>query len=158
MMSVKKILVPTDFEPSSERALALALTLAARYDAGVTIVHVWEVPPLAFSGRLYSVREVLGPLRNEAQQALDQAVARAARSYPDVTGMLRAGDPKREILDAIAELGPDLVVMGTHGRTWLARVVLGSIAERVVRASPVPVLTVHASPEASGHDAAAPAA
>ena len=119
MVSVKKILVPVDFEPSSGRALELAVGIAARCQASITVVHVWEVPPLAFSAALYSVPEVLAPIRSKAQQELDQVVARAARSYPDVTGMLRAGNPKREILDAITELGTDLVVMGTRGRTWL---------------------------------------
>jgi nucleotide-binding universal stress UspA family protein len=144
MIPFKKILVATDFGPSSEGALELALGLAKRCDADLTVLHVWEVPAFAYSGHTYSVRDVLRPIRDKAQIALDECVARAGRGGARVTGLLRAGTPWEEIRDAISELKPDVVVVGTHGRNIVSRALLGSVAEKTVRTSSVPVLTVRA--------------
>lgn len=143
MVAFERILVATDFGPSSERAVAVAVALADRLHAGLTLLHVWEAPSFTYGGMLYSAADVLEPVRDKAQAALDEAVAKLKPSCPTVTGALRCGDPRVEVLGAIDASRPDLVVMGTHGRKGLARAFLGSVAERVVRDSTVPVLTVH---------------
>lgn len=147
MMRFKRILVATDFGPSAERAVEVALDLGTRGGAEIVLLHVWQAPAFAYSGMTYSVHDVLAPIRDEAQLALDLAIERASLRSMNVTGLLRAGRPWVEIRDAIDELHPDLVVLGTAGRRALARVLLGSVAEKIVRISPVPVLTVHASDE-----------
>lgn len=147
MFPFQRILVATDFGPSSQRAVDTALTLAIRCHAAVTLLHVWEVPTFSYSGLAYSVQDVLAPIKAKAQVALDEAVARASHTVPSVHGELRSGTPWSVIQEAIFELGPDVVVLGTHGRSWIARAFLGSVAERTVRMSLVPVVTVRAAPD-----------
>lgn len=142
MVLFKKILVAIDFQSSSDRALAAAIALAEPDAAEVILLHVWEVAMLGYSSAMYSGRDVLAPIRAEAQRALDVRIARARLRARNVSGMLRAGDPWQEILDAAEELHPELVVLGTHGRGLLGRALLGSVAAKTVRTAPVPVLTV----------------
>lgn len=135
----RNILVPTDFGDASERAQVLALDLARRFDARVTLLHVWSVPSAAYS-------EGLGWPTDEieaaAKRCLEDALARAVKVHPPTKSVLRMGVAWERILESVKQEGADLVVMGTHGRQGLQRLVLGSVAEKVVRLSPVPVLTV----------------
>jgi nucleotide-binding universal stress UspA family protein len=80
-----------------------------------------------------------------ARRALDEALSALRDRVPRLEGILRMGVPWEEILKAIAETHADLVVMGTHGRRGISHALIGSVAEKVVRASPVPVLSVHAA-------------
>jgi len=154
MTPFEHILVTTDFEPSSDKAIELAVLFATRFEAQLTLLHVCEIPTLLSAGMAYSIEDVLGPVRAKAQAALDAELAKVEKTYRNVHASLRCGDPRTEILEVIAQAKPDLVVMGTHGRKWIARAFLGSVAERVVRVATVPVLTVHADREAHASAAA----
>lgn len=147
MIPFKKILVPTDFGDSSQHAIELAMELAKQCGAELTLLYVWDLPSYAYSGMEFASSELLDPIRNEAHAKLERELVAVRRHVPRVVGTLRCGDPWKEIHTAITELAPDLVVMGTHGRHGLARAVLGSVTEKVVRTSPVAVLTVHAKEE-----------
>jgi len=140
----RNILVATDFAAASSRALELALELARAGKATVTILHVLEIPPYAYTEIGLSPVDLLAPVAEVAEQRLDELVATTRARHADVTGAFRVGSPHEQVLAVAAERGSDLVVMGTHGRRGLAHAALGSEAEKVVRLCQVPVLTVHA--------------
>ncbi|MBX3199072.1 MAG: universal stress protein [Labilithrix sp.] len=144
MATFKHILVATDFEETSERALDKALQLAEDLDASVTIVHVLQAPPVYYSAYAQGLAWPVDELDGAARRALDAALAVAQKRHPKVDALLLVGAPRERILEAAAERKADLIVMGTHGRGGLVRAVLGSVAESVVRASPIPVLTLSA--------------
>lgn len=143
----KVILVPVDFEQPSTHALDVAKDLARRLDATITLVHVQTLPVYFYPG----VDPVPLPptyaeeLSVQAKRSLDALAASAG----GLRALLLAGDPADEILKVVEELQPVMVVMGTHGRRGLSRLLLGSVAERVVRNAPVPVLTVRPPVEAT---------
>ncbi len=142
------ILVPHDFSDPAEHALGFALDLAQRFGARVTILHAYEiVPPVVYGEAIWMNAEVRRQIEDAARAALDGIVKRAARPGLDVGGVLRQGTAWSEI-DAVAkELKTELIVMATQGRHGLARALLGSVAEKVVRTAPCPVITVHAPAE-----------
>lgn len=142
MLTIRKILVPTDFSPCAAAALDLAAEFAQRFDAEILLVHV--VPVLA----PYLPAPLPAPLPAEwieSTRKLAQAELSKERKRVDrvqVATELRDGPVVDSVLDAAAASGADLIVIGTHGRRGLSHVLLGSVAERVVRQSPIPVLTV----------------
>jgi nucleotide-binding universal stress UspA family protein len=139
MKALTQILVATDFSPASERALKTATGLAARFGAAITVTHVLEGAP-------YPYDATPAPWLVESANAhLDKTVAALQAEGMNAMGVLRLGVAWREICSAASELSPDVVVIGSQGRHGLPRLVLGSVAEHVVRESPVPVLTVHPS-------------
>lgn len=143
MRVFQNILVPTDFEPASSRAAQLAASLARAFDGQITLLHVWEVPDLPNLDFMLDS----GPIaraEDEAVQGLGNALKLLKKLVPNAASKLKRGPPCQGIVDAIRELEPDLVVMGTHGRRGVSHALLGSVAEQVVRRSHVPVLTVHA--------------
>ncbi len=142
MVSFKKILVPVDFGDSSKEALVYALGLAKQYGAELTLLHTWEVPVYGYGAMEFSAIDMLTPIQGAATAQLDALVAEVKREHAETKGMLARGVPWREVLTFIEESKPDLVVMGTHGRRGVGRAILGSVAEKIVRMSPVPVLTV----------------
>jgi nucleotide-binding universal stress UspA family protein len=134
-----RILVPTDFSKPSQRAFEVAVTLARRFDARIILLHVWSMPYTAYSeGLTWPV----GQMEQAAQSALDREHARAVKIHPETDAVLRQGRESLQIIEAIAAHRIDLVVMGTHGRRGLPHLFMGSVAEHVVRTSPVPVMTV----------------
>lgn len=141
-MLPKKILVPVDFGEASDRAVAYALSLARRLDAEVIVMHAYEIPVVGFpDGALIATSDVASRIVNGAQTALAEVMRRNDTGVPLKT-MLKQEAPWRAILEVIEETGADLVVMGTHGRRGLPRALLGSVAEKLVRTAPCPVLTV----------------
>lgn len=139
MIAMKHILVPTDFSEPSDRALAAALELARAFKSKLTLLHIWSIPNTAYAEALtWPIDE----MERAARASLDAAVERTRKLYEPTDGLLREGSEWKQILSVAEELGCDLVIMGTHGRRGLPRLVLGSVAEKVVRMSPVPVLTV----------------
>jgi nucleotide-binding universal stress UspA family protein len=148
---LRKILFPTDFSPASDAVLRHATALARGSEATLLIVHV-EEPPLAYgSGELfYGVADI----STDALQQLLNKVTPPDPSVP-VVRRLAMGDPATEIVRIAKEEGVDLIVMGTHGRTGLLRLLMGSVAELVVRRAPCAVLTVR-QPEPSDADNASP--
>ena len=143
-----RILVPTDFGPASEAALACAKELAARFDARLYLLHVVEDPMAtgAWAPDVYILAsvELRDRLLRDATQRLDEALT--AEDFERFTAKteVRVGAPARTIGAFAREKTIDLIVMGTHGRRGLSHMFLGSVAEQLVRTAPCPVLTVRA--------------
>jgi nucleotide-binding universal stress UspA family protein len=144
MPKITTILFPTDFSPAADHALTWATDLAQRFDANLLLVHV--VPPSAYP--LHNIAQMQGfpNLRDEILKRCRQEIAAVATRVGKVRTEQRVleGAAHSEILDCAAKEGVDLIVMGTHGHTGLKHVLLGSVAERIVRLAPCPVLTVRA--------------
>jgi nucleotide-binding universal stress UspA family protein len=140
MMTIRKILTPTDFSPHSGCAFRLARALAHDYGARLLVLHVVE-PPMIVSGEGVAPMEPEG-FREQLRQRLLQWLAEEAQVPMDYG--LTDGDPATAILRAADENQCDLIVMGTHGRTGLRRLLMGSVAEQVLRRASCPVLTVKA--------------
>ena len=134
------IRVPSDFEAGAARVLAFARELAGPTGAEVVVLHVYEPLPWSYPELPPNVIEdTTAALRTAAEKSLAEF---AAKNGAPKT-LLREGSPWAQIVAAVEEVRPWLVVMGTHGRRGLKRLVLGSVAERVVRHSSAPVVTVH---------------
>lgn len=138
-----RILHPTDFSEGAEQARAEAVRLAQALGAELVLLHVAVDAPLYREGLadMSEVRRVFEAQREWARQALEERAAVCRAAGVPTTGRLVVGVPHTEILAAARE-GVDLVVMGTEGRGGLERFLLGSVADRVVRAASCPVLTV----------------
>ncbi|MGE0869737.1 MAG: universal stress protein [Kofleriaceae bacterium] len=142
----RTILVATDFSELADAGLAYAVDLASRLDATVHVLHVIPVPVMGMEeiGIAYGA-VTMEATTAEAQRALDELVARyrsAGARVGIAAPRLEVGDP-REVIDRVAEeINADLIVMGTHGRRGVRRMLLGSVAESVVRSAPCPVLTL----------------
>jgi nucleotide-binding universal stress UspA family protein len=132
--------VPTDFGVAAEGAVTTAVELAKKFDSRITLAHVFAPPVYAYAD--YMLVDVVLPLQDAARQALGEAFTSLESRHPVSDSLLLQGDADTEILAAIDKLKADLVVMGTHGRKGVSRLFLGSVAARLVRESPVPVLTV----------------
>jgi nucleotide-binding universal stress UspA family protein len=146
---VNRILVPVDFSEHSQRALVEALAMAAIYGAEVTVLHVWEPPGVVVPAMAFGAPEEGDP-ELEVRQRLDDLVA-AVDSPPGVRveKRLATGVAYATIVEVAEEGSYDLVVIDTHGRSGLARFFVGSVAERVCRHAPCPVLVLRAKREAS---------
>ena len=131
-----RILVPTDFSPQAEAALARARVLAAQSGAALHVLHVLEN---AF------LRAVVGDpqaIAAAAQRRLDEQLTADDRARGAVASLEISDEPAKEIVQYAREADIGLIVIGTHGRTGLAHALLGSVAEQVVRTAPCSVLTV----------------
>lgn len=147
-MTFAKILCPVDFSPGSRQAMRTAVRLANERDAELMLVHSWHIPPVAFAGEHAYAADIVQYITDDAQRALEDAVGDARKlGARRVTSKLLNGLPWQQIVDAAAHESVDLIVIGTHGRTGLSRVVMGSVAEMVVRHAACPVLTVRPSNE-----------
>ncbi len=140
----KHILVPTDFGEPSHRALELALELAGTHGADLTVMHACEIPVYPYEGMGALHIDLLTPLEELARKKLDELVSSLSQRGRSSKSVLKVGIPWQEILEVVRETQADLVVMGTHGRRGVTHALLGSVAEKMVRMSPVPVLTVRA--------------
>lgn len=143
MISIKNILVPVDLGDPSRRAVKTAAELAKKFDANVTLVHVFDVP-MSYGGMDLPPRDLLAPMWQADREELDALLAEVRATVPSATLLVSQGVPWREVLATIERLSPDLVVMGTRGRRGLGRALLGSVTEKIVRLSPAPVLTMRA--------------
>jgi universal stress protein A len=144
--SFTRILVPTDFSAASNAALALAKRIAATSGASLHLLHVLEDP---FAAAAYAAEVYAPPPAGLRESWLERAKALLdAELTPDERANFRStqlvvfGTPARNIVDDAAANGIDLIVMGTHGRGGVQHLLMGSVAERVVRTAPCPVLTV----------------
>lgn len=134
----KKILCPVDFDENSMAALQVARDLAVDPDAQLYVVHVVRLVMGGFPKELHSY-----PLTEQAARLKLQDIARQhLEGKVRYETFVRTGDPASVILRMVEELGVDSVIMATHGRTGLGHFLLGSVAEKVVRESPRPVLTI----------------
>ena len=143
---IKKILCPTDFSENSEHALKYALALATLTQADLQLFHVVEPITYPQSTEFFEpvLDEVELMMKMEAafQQQLEDQVTTLKAEYPQISGKRVTGNTFLEIIQVARVEDVDMIVMGTHGRTGLAHVLIGSVAERVVREAPCPVLTV----------------
>lgn len=140
-IEIRRILVGVDFSPPSERALDFAAALALRLGAELQLLHVYQIPAFAFPETVVPAPpEAVDQLIDESRRHLEKLADRVRALGATVSCDLLPGAPYVELVGRAEDF--DLVVVGTHGRTGFRHVLLGSVAERVVRKSPVPVLTV----------------
>ena len=148
MSQFRRILHASDFSPASRPAFRRALDLARANRAGVTLVHVYStyIPMMGEGyvggGQVYD--KMIADIRTDAQRRLGRLVAEARKKGVRAKGLALGGIPHDRIMRAARSARADLIVLGTHGRTGLGRLFLGSVAARVVTLAPCPVLTVRA--------------
>ena len=163
-MTVKKILVPIDYSDDSYQALQWGGSLAEKYSGEILLLHVipkaveevsthaamWEDVPAYYYEGMDTVRKGFRPehiiidLAEQAETQLTDLARRELKGAVPVAVKVAVGKPPEEILRMAREEGADLIVMGTHGRTGLRHLLLGSVAETVVRTAPCPMFTVRA--------------
>jgi nucleotide-binding universal stress UspA family protein len=144
MAELRRFLVPTDFTDTSERALDWAVDLASRVGAAVTVMHAYEIPIMGFpDGALIASPEIATKIADAARAGLERTVARVKDRGVALDSILRDGIAFEEINAVAQSIRADLIVIGTHGRRGLARALLGSVAENVIRTSTIPVVTIH---------------
>jgi nucleotide-binding universal stress UspA family protein len=145
MIELRRILVPVDFSQHSQTALAFAAALAERFGAELVLLHVVQDLAL-FLPEADTGMPVVMPPTEQMTAAVREGLTRFLRDNRlegrKVCEEVREGPPHAEIVAYAAENAIDLIVMGTHGRTGLSHMLLGSVTERVVRTAPCPVLTV----------------
>lgn len=139
-----RIVVPTDFSACAEDAWALAQRLAGAFSAELVVLHVLSDPPPHEEGpfNLAEAESVYEGGKRWVEEQLAAWAATAKEKGLQARVVLRVGDPDREVVTLATDERADLVVMGTHGRGGIDRALLGSVADRVVRTAPCPVLTV----------------
>lgn len=146
MLTLKNILVPTDFGEAADAALAYGRALADRFGATIHVLHVADnVYLTSFGAETYAaiMPELQRDLEEAARKQLDELLIDSDKSGPPTKPIiLTSSAPAFAIVDYAQKNDIDLIVMGTHGRGALAHLVMGSVAERVVRLAPCPVLTV----------------
>jgi nucleotide-binding universal stress UspA family protein len=145
-----RILVPVDFSDCSREALQHAEALARQLEVGIDVLHVWQPAP-----RLWPY--VVEPIREEVLEDLRRDLMTFLRDVPDELAArvflhLATGVIVDEILSAAGREAVDLIIMGTHGRRGLAHLFQGSVAEKVLRRAPCPVLVVRASSQQQSRD------
>jgi nucleotide-binding universal stress UspA family protein len=143
MIAVKNILLPVDFSEPSLKATEYAVTLAHRFGAALHLLHVIEDPVVylpMFESYPLPTRE---QFETYAQVRLDNWIVEPDGEGLHIEAHWRHGAPHAEIIDYAGDSQIDLIIMGTHGRGVAAHLLLGSVAEKVVRKAGCPVLTVH---------------
>ncbi len=149
MISIRQILVPTDFSEPADAAWEYAQTLAVEFESRIHLLHIVAEPYVYPWGTELATLPITD-LITQSEQAAHERLAQMAPSTGPLAGRVQTdtavGTPVDRILDYVEHHQVDLVVLGTHGRGMVGHLLLGSVAERVVRRSPVPVLTVHARP------------
>ena len=150
-MTFQKILCPVDFSLGSQQALLLAVRLANEAEAELVLAHVWYLPPLVYAEDPPFPADTLQAMIDDERRGLAAAAAEASRlGARRVTTTFLTGVPWAQLVDLLhGDAAFGLVVLGTHGRTGLDRVMMGSVAEKVVRHAPCPVLTVPARGQVS---------
>jgi universal stress protein A len=143
-MEIRRILAPTDFSELSKQGLQSALELAEAFGAKLLLLYVVEPPPYPVEGIVPSHlgATMLDDLERQATNDLPQMLSETQASKMDVARRVVVGIPYRKIVDVAEEEKIDLIVMTTHGRTGLSHLMMGSVAEKIVRTAPCPVLTI----------------
>ena len=146
MIKLDRILVPTDFSDFSKPAMLYACAMAARFEAELHLLHVVPDPamlvPEAAAFSIETMQAQSESLVKDAQAALQKLPTNDWENKKTIVREVRVGAAFMEIIDYAREKSIDLIVIGTHGRSGLMHVLMGSVAERIVRKSPCPVLTV----------------
>jgi universal stress protein A len=143
---IRRILVPHDFGDAAEAALVYAIRFASAFGARITLLHAFDDPAEGADAAADLVSELEPDLSEkigrQASKELEKVAAPLRGSGVEITTKVRCGRPWREIDSEATEGHFDLMVIGTHGRTGVAHALLGSVAEKIVRTAPCPVLTV----------------
>ncbi|MCL2725546.1 MAG: universal stress protein [Polyangiaceae bacterium] len=142
MSGFEHILVPTDFGDIAEQALALGISLASKFDSRLTIIHTTPLAPPSYASYSAGLFWPTDEMVQGAASELEALASRMRTIYPKIESAHILGEPWEAIVEFLQGNGVDLVVMGTHGRQGIAHVLLGSVAEKLVQMSTVPVLTV----------------
>jgi universal stress protein A len=151
MSGIKKILVPTDFSDASKESLRYACTLADALHASLHIIHVTQNPyvPGGFLDFYVPPPDFSKEIERATSKDLEALLTAEQKTKYGATFVQRTGAPAYEILDYLREQADfDLVVMATHGRGGAVRLMMGSVADKIVRAAPCPVLTIRAAGDA----------
>ena len=144
-MRFDNILVPSDFSPSSQHAMHYAIDFAKRFNSNLELLHVTEdVPVLSYVD--YEGFDLV-QYQNRLREDADKEFERLLRETPDLGDLrcrtsITSGVPYMEIISAARDKDSDLIILATHGRSGLSHFLMGSVAEKVVRNSPCPVLTI----------------
>ena len=139
---MKKILVPIDLSEYSFEAVEYACKLASGNETQIYLFHVGPDKPLTVPAIDQHSETALRDVEDASLTRLEMFIRKKVCSARRIVGVIRRGEPFREIVKFSRDEKIDLIVMATHGRTGVAHVLMGSVAEKVVRHSPVPVLTV----------------
>jgi nucleotide-binding universal stress UspA family protein len=140
----KKILCPMDFFPASERAFDYALSLASKYGASVHVLHVISRIVPTVSDKPVRTSPKTREEETQAKRELKRLQDKAAKASVPIETEIRIGDIDVQIIDTIKDVGADLQILGTHGRRGLELWIMGSVAERMMRHSPVPLIVLGA--------------
>jgi nucleotide-binding universal stress UspA family protein len=146
MIRIANVLVGTDFGEVSEAALAYGRELARTFGARLHVLHVIENPLVHASSEAVGVdfARVQADLEAEARAALNRLVSAEDREHLRAVATIRMDNsPAHEIVSYAKDADIDVIVVGTHGRSFMSRLLMGSVAQKVVRTAPCPVLTVH---------------
>jgi nucleotide-binding universal stress UspA family protein len=142
MMEIHHIIAPTDFSEHSQQAIQYARELAQTFGATLVLLHVVELPPSPIEGLPPS--QLGGTLLEDLEQQATSNLAQVLAKEAEVTVVRRVvvGIPYRRIVEVATDEKVDLIVMATHGRTGFSHLFMGSVAEKVVRTAPCPILTI----------------
>lgn len=145
MVEIKKILFPCDFTENSIKIIPYVLSLSEKYNSMIYILHV--VDDLSKWGGFFIPHLSMDMFQNEAVKGAEKMMEKIYNEHlqdcPDSQKKIITGDPALEIIKTVESEEIDLVIMGTHGRKGLEHIILGSVAEHIVKKSPVPVLTIN---------------
>ena len=143
MNKYRQLLCPVDFSDVSKHAFQIAIDLAVLFKADLHVMHVFHMPASTIPEGIYDIPDDMeDKVKSHFSKKLDEFIKNYSTLEINITTGSYAGFPHVEIINSAKESNADMIVMGTHGRTGLSQVILGSVAERVIRISDIPVLTV----------------
>jgi nucleotide-binding universal stress UspA family protein len=156
MIPIKKILCPTDFSEPSQEAMKIASELAFHFNSELCIVHVVSpVPMIPFPEGIpatFDIRPYQQELEASSRKALEELTRQMESNQVRSRFIAVQGNPAHQIIELLKEENPDLMVLATHGKTGWERLIFGSVAEKVIRLAPCPVLLIH-QPQERGKEA-----
>ena len=143
MNKYRRLLCPVDFSGISKNAFQIAIDLAVLFKADLHVMYVFQMPASTIPEGIYDIPDdAEDKVKNHFSKKLGEFIKNHSTPEINITTGLYAGFPHVEIIKYANETNADMIVMGTHGRTGLSHVLLGSVTERVIRTSDIPVLTV----------------
>lgn len=143
MTVIKRILCAVDFSETSAHALDYALQLAANLGADLRVVYVFSFGEIGIADDVLQLDpDTVIDLQERLRHRLEETLDKHANPGVEVESVIIQGEPAHQIAAAAGDLHADLIVIGTHGHSRLERLLLGSVAEKIVRSAPVPVLSV----------------
>lgn len=149
-MTAQHILVPLDFSPYADQALEYAIELGQKLQARLTLLHVIHLTPLTMGDSVTAFPGTfLEEIETDAEQLMNASLGRLHHGGLSGETVIVHGVPFQAIIETAESRDVDLIIMGTHGRTGLTHVLMGSVSEKVVRLAPCPVLVTRGTMEAS---------